>query len=303
MQLVHSRSLAAGRTRSEVQKAQRRVTDAAMRHWVQRLSVPRNFYVQRKANQAVADWIAGQFEQWGYAVRRQGSVDNVIATSNRPAEALALVGAHYDSVPGTPGADDNASAVAAMLGCAQALAGTDAPVCFAAFNCEENGLTGSRDLVNELREGGVLKVKVSCAHILEMVGYASTQPGSQRVPAGLPIQLPSAGDFLGLLANTNSKLVMHSIVQCARDYLPDFNCLGLAVPLGAERVMPVLARSDHVPFWDAQIPAVMWTDTSEYRNPNYHQESDTPATLNYAFLGQVTQLLVAAVYASVVAGD
>ena len=67
--------------------------------------------------------------------------------------------------------------------------------------------------------------------------------------------------------------------------------------------MPVLARSDHVPFWDAQIPAVMWTDTSEYRNPNYHQESDTPETLNYAFLGQVTQVLVAAVYAGVVAAD
>ena len=301
MQLVHSRSLAAGRPRSQVQKAQRRVTDSSIGHWVQRLSVPRNFYVERKANQAVADWIARQFEEWGYAVRRQGSVDNVIATPNLPADVLTLVGAHYDSVPGTPGADDNASAVAAMLGCAQALAGTDAPVCFAAFNCEENGLTGSRDLVNELREGGMLKV--SCAHILEMVGYACTQPGSQRVPAVLPIHLPSTGDFLGLLANTSSKLVMQSILQSARDYLPDFNCLGLAVPLGAERVMPVLARSDHVPFWDAQIPAVMWTDTSEYRNPNYHQESDTPETLNYAFLGQVTQVLVAAVYAGVVAAD
>jgi len=154
MQLIHSRSLAAGRPKSEVQKAQRRVTDSSLRDWVQRLSVPRNFYVQRKANQAVADWIAAQFEEWGYAVRRQGSVDNVIATPNRPADALALVGAHYDSVAGTPGADDNASAVAAMLGSAQALAGTDAPVCFAALNCEENGLTGSRDWSTSCAKAG-----------------------------------------------------------------------------------------------------------------------------------------------------
>ena len=103
MQLVHSRSLAAGRPRSQVQKALRRVTDSSIGHWVQRLSVPRNFYVERKANQAVADWIARQFEEWGYAVRRQGSVDNVIATPNRPADVLTLVGAHYDSVPGHAG--------------------------------------------------------------------------------------------------------------------------------------------------------------------------------------------------------
>src|SRR5262245_27222607 len=66
-------------------------------------------------------------EGWGYAIRRQGSVENVLAMPNRPADALALIGAHYDSVPGTPGADDNASAVAAMLSCAQALPGTGAP--------------------------------------------------------------------------------------------------------------------------------------------------------------------------------
>src|SRR5439155_12449221 len=221
LQPIDSSSLVAHLPHSVVQEALRRVPDTSLREWVRRLSVPRNFYAQRQANRAVADWIAAQFERCGYAVRRQGSVANVIATPKRPANELVLVGAHYDSVPGTPGADDNASAVAAMLGCALALADGEAKVCFAAFNCEENGLTGSREFVSELRDRGGLKV--SRAHILEMVGYASTVPGSQRVPTGLPIHLPSVGNFLGLLANKKSGWVMQSILQSARDYVPDFS--------------------------------------------------------------------------------
>jgi hypothetical protein len=71
--------------------------------------------------------------------------------------------------------------------------------------------------------------------------------------------------------------------------------LGLKVYLGIEKYFPVLGRSDHAPFWKAGLPALMWTDTSEFRNPHYHQTTDTPDTLDYAFLRRVTQLLVAAV--------
>ena len=86
---------------------------------------------------------------------------------------------------------------------------------------------------------------------------------------------------------------MDSILLGANTYLPEFSVMGLEVIAGAEKAFPVLARSDHLPFWQNNIPAVMWTDTAEFRNPNYHQKSDTPDTLDYAFLRKVTQLLVA----------
>ena len=139
--------------------------------------------------------------------------------------------------------------------------------------------------------------KLKQAHILEMVGYTNYQIGGQRLPTGLPIQLPPAGDFLGLLANGMSGAVMDAVLANARSYLPEFKVLGLEVPIGAERVLPVLARSDHLPFWQRNIPSVMWTDTSEFRNPHYHLATDTPETLDYGFLLLVTQLLVACVTA------
>ena len=86
---------------------------------------------------------------------------------------------------------------------------------------------------------------------------------------------------------------MDSILSQARTYLPEFNVIGLEVEAGAEMAFPVLASSDHVPFWQKEISSVMWTDTAEFRNPNYHRATDTPETLDYGFLSLVTQLLVA----------
>ena len=88
---------------------------------------------------------------------------------------------------------------------------------------------------------------------------------------------------------------MDHVLQQARSYLPELPTLGLQVLLGIEKYVPVLLRSDHAPFWQAGIPSVMWTDTSEFRNPNYHRDTDLPETLNYTFLRRVTQLLVATV--------
>lgn len=203
----------------------------------------------------------------------------------------------YDSVPMTPGADDNGSAVAAMLGCAEACAlwRPNPAVAFVAFNREEDGLLGSRDFVRSyLPKAGL---RVCCAHVLEMVGFARDEPGSQRLPPGLPIRVPDKGDFLGLLANRHSSAPMNFALRQAATYLPEFPVLGLDVKLGLERFFPVLGRSDHAPFWEMKIPAVMWTDTSEFRNDNYHRATDTPDTLNYGFLAQVTRLLIATVIA------
>jgi Zn-dependent M28 family amino/carboxypeptidase len=166
-------------------------------------------------------------------------------------------------------------------------------VVFVAFNREEDGLLGSKDFVDSYLPKAPFQIQ--CAHVLEMVGFASSTPGSQLVPPGLPIKISDRGDFLGLLANRGSNQVMDFVLRRAGTYVPELPVMGLDVKLGIEKYFPVLGRSDHAPFWAKKIPALMWTDTSEFRNHNYHRDSDTPDTLNYRFLRHVTQLLTACV--------
>jgi hypothetical protein len=274
------------------------VSEADLRGWVKWFSVPRHFALQPKANREAAETVAGLFKQWGYEVSFQGEFYNVVARQTGARGPVQLVAAHFDSTAFTPGADDNASAVAAMFGCAKALASfkPTVPVMFVSFNREEEGLQGSQDFVKSL--SAAERNDIHCAHVLEMVGYATDQPNSQRVPTGLPIRIPTTGNFLGLLANGDSASAMDKVLQQARTYLPEFPTLGLHVMLGFAKLLPVLLRSDHAPFWQAAIPSVMWTDTSEFRNPHYHKASDLPETLNYGFLRHVTQLLIATVATS-----
>jgi Zn-dependent M28 family amino/carboxypeptidase len=260
------------------------------------VSIPRHADSEPDNNHLTGQWIASQLRSYGYETKFQGEFGNVVARPKQSSgTSCIVVGAHYDSVPGCPGADDNASAVAALLACAKALAVTTParPVWFVSFNREEDGMVGSADFVTELVEHK--RVAVREAHILEMVGYCDPRPGSQSLPSGLPVRVPNRGDFLGILANNGSTSVADSILQAAKTYRPDFPVLSLKVYLSFEQLLPVLLRSDHAPFWKTGIPAVMWTDTSEFRNPHYHQVSDTPQTLDYDFLRAVTQILIATI--------
>ena len=272
-----------------------RIDAAQLRSWVERISVPRHYAANEEVNQTTARWLADILAGFGYEVEMQGNFWNVVTRPARGERKMLVVGAHYDSLPGTPGADDNGSAVAAMLGCAWACAqwSLDLPVMFVAFNREEDGLLGSTEFVKKLSTEQ--RARIQCAHILEMVGYTDFRPGSQRVPSGLPIQLPDQGDFLGLVANHLSVPAMDRILTASAGYVPDLPVQGLGLPPGIEFHFPVLLRSDHAPFWEQDIPAVMWTDTSEFRNPHYHKASDTPDTLDYAFLQKVTRALTASV--------
>ncbi len=279
---------------ASIRRAMESVSESELRAWVERLSVPRHFVMEPDENERAALWIASLLQSWGYQVELQGPWRNVVALPKNLSGPITLVGAHYDSVSGCPGADDNASAVAAMLGCAKACAGeSQGRNAFVSFNREEDGLMGSQDFVEWLESAG--KLRVVQAHILEMVGFASDEPGTQKTPGGLPIKIPDTGNFLGLLANKVSHQMLGGVLACASTYLPQFPVISLHVTLGLEKHFPVLLRSDHAPFWAAQIPATMWTDTSEFRNPYYHQPGDKPHTLNYPFLRAVTQLLVASV--------
>jgi hypothetical protein len=260
-----------------------------LRGVVERLSVPRPY--GSPANREICAWLEQQLGGLGYAVTRQGAWDNLIATRPGAEAPKILVGAHYDSVAGTPGADDNASGVAALLGCAAVLSRhPPRPVAFALFNREEDDLLGSRDFVEHFLPASGFALRE--AHVLEMVGFCAHAEGSQRYPAGLPLRGPTRGDFLGLVANRDSNDIVTPLVDAARTCLPDLPIIGLKVHLGIENGAPVLLRSDHAPFWRRRLPALMWTDTSEFRNPGYHLPGDTPDTLDYDFLAKVTRMLV-----------
>jgi Zn-dependent M28 family amino/carboxypeptidase len=209
-------------------------------------------------------------------------VGNVIAGD--PLQAKILIGAHYDAVPGTPGADDNGSAVAVLLAAARAI-GSHESICYVAFNGEECGFVGSRTLVESL--GSTCPEQV---HILEMVGFTSKV---QKNPIPM-VECPDVGDFLGLVGTHQSRHVLDHVLACAGcSRIP---VLGLYLPeisLGQIRALaPHVFRSDHDPFWRKGIPALMWTDTAEFRNPNYHEATDTPDTLDYDFMTEVTRLLI-----------
>jgi hypothetical protein len=128
-----------------------------------------------------------------------------------------------------------------------------------------------------------------------MVGCCRREPGSQQAPVRGPLAVPTVGDFVALLRRLPSNAVVDAAVARARTLVPELGVLGVKFHLGAERWVPDAHRSDHAPFWRAGVPALLWTDTAEFRNPHYHQPSDTPATLDYAFLRRVTQLLIATV--------
>ena len=293
MKIVHSTSKRAKLADSEVSTALAHVSQESLRRAVMTMSQPRHYQSNSLSNRRCAHWIADEFRSFGYITRFQGRYKNILAMPANPAsDTMILVGAHYDSVPGTPGADDNASGVAALLECARIIALLEYPAttAFAAFNREEDGLLGSADFVANYLPNSSLNLEA--VHILEMIGYCKHSQGSQSVPQGLPIRVPSVGDFIGILGNSDSKHLVDRVLTQAATYVPELPALGLKVYLGIEKLLPVLARSDHDPFWQAGIPAVMWTDTAEFRNPHYHQQTDTPDTLDYGFLRSVTQLLL-----------
>jgi len=275
------------------------ITTQWLRSVVETLSIPRHFVKHRENNQKIARWLDQQFQELGYQTQFQGPHNNLMTVPNSQQDAVILVGAHYDSVPNTPGADDNASAVAALLACARAVAqhAPQAPVCFVAFNREEEELTGSTDFVGQFLPASGLTIKE--AHVLEMVGYCDKSPGSQTIPAGLPIRVRDCGDFLGVLGNRRSTTLVDHVTRQARSYFPEFPVIGLKIYLGMEKRIRHFRRSDHAPFWEAGIPALMWTDTSEFRNPHYHKPTDTPETLDYDFLLHVAKLLTVTILSRV----
>jgi len=255
---------------------------------VRRLAVPRHATHEEPANRAIADFLAYALESYGYRVSFQGRWRNVVALPPGPGP-YTLVCAHYDSVPGTPGADDNASAVAVLLGAARSRPPNTA---FVAFNREEDGMVGSEEFVQWLGEPGA--PEVGEVHVLEMLGYTDYTPGSQLVPPPLPkFLLPrDVADFVAVVGLGKGSGLAARVRKAADGALGVPPVVSLQAPAQILRVALDLGRSDHLPFVVDGRPAVMWTDTADFRTPHYHQRSDTPETLDYSFMAGVQRLLV-----------
>jgi len=199
------------------------------------------------------------------------------------ANGLFVLAAHYDSVPDTPGADDNASAVTALLEIAHDLRQTPLlkPLIFSAFTLEEYGFIGAKHFIDRDPKR---KNQISGMISLEMVGFINTTPGSQSYPSYVDSsQYPDTGDFIAVVGNEPSAGLAQVLAEGMAHSIPSLKVETLVVPGQGENFTEV-RLSDHSPFWDAGIPAVMVTDTAFFRNPNYHQPSDTLETLDLEFI-------------------
>lgn len=221
---------------------------------------------------------------------------NILAIKHpagRAAGAPLLIGAHYDTVMASPGADDNASALTVLLEIAERLkrVAVRCPVWLVAFCLEEDGLLGSRAFAARLRK---TDQSLTGAIILECVGYASQEAGSQQAPPGVPIPVPTVGNFLGIIGNEASRSLVASIEGSARRVSSQLPIVPLTVPSRGE-ALPDVRRSDHAAFWDEGYSAVMLTDTANFRNPHYHQPTDTIETLDLNFLEGVIDIVMASI--------
>jgi Zn-dependent M28 family amino/carboxypeptidase len=248
----------------------------------------------------VQTYLSEQFHKTGAAVELNlfhalgGTYHNVVATVAAHQQGLPLiVAAHFDTVEQSPGADDNASGLAAVLEVARLVQIMDLarPVRFIAFNLEEENLLGSSAYATELGTSGE---EIVGAIVLECVGYAKSETGTQQRPPHVPIDVPTTGDFLAVVGNEKSHHLVASLREAGNRAIPALKLIPLVVP-GRGEILPDTRRSDHAAFWDHGFPAVMLTDTANFRNPHYHRPTDTIETLNLDFLANVTNAVAAAV--------
>lgn len=245
-----------------------------------------------------ARFIEESLARAGYAVERQGYEVRGVTCHNLEAEVpgtdradeVVVVGAHYDSVLGCPGANDNASGVAALLALAEQFAGRRGArtLRLVAFVNEEppffqTARMGSRVYARACRRRGDNVVAMVS---LETIGYYSDAKGSQHYPFPFGLLYPSTGDFIGFVGNVSSRALVRTVVGSFRRHAR-FPSEGGALP----GMIPGVGWSDHWAFWKEGYPAVMVTDTAPFRYSHYHTARDTPDKLDYECMARVVASL------------
>lgn len=259
---------------------------------VRALAFPRN-EAYPEAYAAAAAYVRGAFEGAGYVVRTEPvrpGVDNLVAEVPGAGPGVVVLGAHYDACADAPGADDNASGVAAMLEVARRLAGRplSRTVRFYAWANEEppffqaDGM-GSRVSAAAARARGEDLVAVLA---LDSVGFYSDAPGSQAYPAPFGLVMPDRGDFVAVVGNVRSAPLVRDVAGRLRA-AGSLKVAASAVPAS----LPGVDWSDHWSFWQEGYAAVMLTDMPPFRNPHYHEPTDVPDTLDFDRLARFAAAL------------
>ncbi len=259
--------------------------------------------------QTVRDSLLARFQQHGLETRihqftyNSYTGENIIGrkVSANNDTRVYIVDGHYDTVDDSPGADDNASALAGILEIARVLAPLEltSTVEFIGFDLEEQGLLGSEAFVPA---GIQPDEKIAGVFNMDMIGFFSDQPNSQTMPQGFDIVFPDLyaqlvadsfrANFIISTANTNSNSLLFLFDSMATQYVPDLLIGSISVP-GTGTIIPDSRRSDHAAFWDASYKALHLSDGAETRNPYYHGPNDTMGTLNFTFIHQITQAVAA----------
>lgn len=256
------------------------------------LNTAGHFFVQQYIRQELDEY--GEVEIHEFQVRgkiHQNLILNLPANpSPKYRRSPILIGAHYDAVPGSPGADDNGTGVAVLLELAKEFASQplNYPVRIVAFDMEEYGLLGSKQYAEDLKQKGEsLRLMIS----LEMLGYCDSSPNSQLYPPGLKYFYPNRGNFIAFVGNL---ITLPDLINLSRN-MRKAGTPSVLLPVPNRGLMVRETRlSDHSPFWDRGYRAMMVTDTAFLRNPHYHKNSDRIETLDLDFLTGVCQGLIEA---------
>ena len=244
--------------------------------------------------EAAAAMISTEIGRLGYQVREQeltgfgrkvANLEAIIPGVSRPDE-IVLVGAHYDTVRNSPGANDNGSGVAGLIEIARLLAGRRFPrtVRLVFFADEEApfyaaGEMGSQHYARAARARGK---RIVAMLSLETMGYYSEAPGSQRYPFPFAAFYPDRGNFIAFVGNLGSRALIRMAIGIFRETTP-FPSEGTAAP----GWLPGIGWSDHRSFWNQGYPALMLTDTAPFRYPWYHTPLDLPQKIDYDRLARV----------------
>ena len=258
----------------------------------------RDPYLNSGGHFLVREYIRESLSQWGEVETHefefngkthQNLILNLDSTAGSNLPPI-LIGAHYDAIPGTPGADDNATGVAVLLELAAVFA--KSPLKYSlqlvAFDLEEYGLLGSTAYARHLKQKGQkLRLMLS----LEMLGYCDDTKGSQTYPDLIKPFYSERGNFIALVGNLSA---IPDLFRLSRQMKQHGTPTEVLPDPSSGRLVPITGFSDHRPFWQQQYRAIMVTDTAMLRNPHYHQATDTIKTLDLDFLTNTCQSLIAA---------
>lgn len=256
----------------------------------------RNVLFRPRQLEQTADFIENVLAAAGYCVNRQeydcrgtscANLEVEIPGATRPDE-IVIIGAHYDSVANCPAANDNGSGVAAVLSLARAFSRSrnDRTLRFVAFVNEEAPYGHTEDMGSWVyaKRCRLRNEKITAMLSLETIGYFTDEPNSQTYPPPIGWFYPSTGNFIAFVGTTRFGKLVRQVVRAFRKHEP-FPSQGGAMP----DVMSDIGRSDHWPFWQEGYPALMVTDTANFRFPHYHTPEDTTDKIDFERLARVVR--------------